>query len=238
MAKSGTAAEVRKALRVYADEEKANFYPRFFKAGKGEYAEGDKFIGVTVPNQRKVARQFRTIPLREVKRLIRDPIHEHRLTGLLILVEHFQRADEDHQEAIVDFYIDHLECVNNWDLVDATAHKILGTWLVDRDRELLYELAESDHLWSERASVIACLPLIKLQDYDDILRLSEHFLDHPHDLIHKAVGWMLREAGKQDRAVLEAFLKQHYQRMPRTMLRYAIEKLPEKKRKAYLEGRA
>ncbi len=232
-----SAAQVKAALSEFIDAEKAAFYPRFFKAGKGEYAEGDKFIGVTVPNQRKVARKFRDLPDREIRKLLADPIHEHRLTGLLVLVQHYERAKDDARRAeIVDFYLGSLDRVNNWDLVDASAHKILGDWIRSRDRSILDELADSDHLWRQRVSVIACLPLIKDGDFADILRLSERFLTHPHDLMHKAVGWMLREAGKQDESILNRFLNQHYKSMPRTMLRYAIEKLPEPRRQAYLTG--
>lgn len=233
------AAAVRDALRAHIDPKKAAFYPRFFKAGKGEYAEGDKFIGVTVPNQRKVARRFKALELADIEELLADPIHEHRLTGLLILVGQFQKATtEADRERLLKFYLQHLDAVNNWDLVDASAHKILGEWLVDHDRGLLDGLAESGRLWRERVSVIACLPLIQRGEFAEILGLSAKFLDHPRDLMHKAVGWMLRETGKQDVDVLREFLRQHADRMPRTMLRYAIEKLPEQERRAWLSGTA
>ena len=215
------ASHVKAELRKYVDPEKAAFYPTFFKAGPGEYAEGDKFIGVTVPIQRRVAK--------------RSPIHEHRLTALLILVEQYQQ-DESTHDVIVRCYLDNLNHVNNWDLVDASAHKILGDWLLERPSEqhILDDLAESGHLWRERVSVIACLPFIKRGDFEWILELAEWFLDHDHDLIHKAVGWMLREMGKQDEPVLHGFLEAHAHTMPRTMLRYAIEKLPERQRQQYL----
>ena len=233
------ADDVKDALNEFIDDDKAAFYPSFFKAGKGEYAEGDRFIGVTVPQQRQVAKTFRELSLAQIRKLLRSPIHEHRLTGLLILVNQFERAKEvDLRESIVDFYVQNLDRVNNWDLVDSTAYKILGEWLVDRDRTELYELSKSGDLWRERVSVVACLALIKQNDFDDILRLAEHFLEHPHDLMHKAVGWMLREAGKRDERVLKAFLRRNSQAMPRTMLRYAIERLPKPERKAWLEGRA
>lgn len=233
-----TAANVRAALKPYIDPVKAAFYPSFFKAGKGEYAEGDQFIGVTVPNQRKVAKRFLALPQREVTKLLHDPVHEHRLTGLLILVGQYQKSrDEQKRSAIVDFYLSELDHVNNWDLVDASAHKILGDWLLTHDREVLRDLARSGHLWRERVSVIACLPLIKAGEFEEILELADHFLDHAHDLMHKAVGWMLREAGKQDESVLRGFLKQHAAIMPRTMLRYAIEKLPEEHRQRYLHAK-
>ena len=235
---SGTSAKVKAALKEFIDAEKAAFYPRFFKTGKGQYGEGDWFIGVTVPNQRKVVRQFRDLPAKEIEKLLRDRIHEHRLTGLLILVAQFERAkDEELQRRVVEVYMRNLDHVNNWDLVDSTAHKILGAWLAERDRDVLDELAASGHLWRERISVVACLHFIKQHDFDDILRLAEQFLDHTHDLIHKAVGWMLREAGNRNEQILEGFLSKHYSKMPRTMLRYAIERLKPARRKAYLEGR-
>ena len=248
MSTSGSAADVRRELRRLADPEKAAFFPRFFKAGPGEYAEGDRFLGVTVPKQRKLAKRYRELPRRSVRSLLRDPLHECRLTALLILVLQFERASRKprgettaakratEREDIARFYLDHLEFVNNWDLVDSSAHKILGPWLEDRDRGLLDELAASGHLWSQRVSVIATLHFIKQGDFVDILRLARTLRDHEHDLIHKAVGWMLREVGERDLSAEERFLARHYQKMPRTMLRYAIEKFPEKRRKAYLRG--
>ena len=234
------AVDVKSALKQHINPEKAAFFPRFFKTGKGEYGEGDRFIGVTVPNQRKVARRFRSLPEKELVKLIKDPVHEHRLTGLLILVLQYERAKTDEEQTqFVDLYLSLLDHVNNWDLVDSSAHKILGDWLLDREdqRVILDELAESGHLWRERVSVIACLPMIKRADFDWILRLADWFIDHEHDLMHKAVGWMLREAGKVDLDVLLEFLDQYASEMPRTMLRYAIEKLPERKRKQYLTAR-
>ena len=233
-----TARDVREALRPFINPEKAAFFPRFFKTGPGEYGEGDKFIGVTVPHQRKVARQFRGLSESEVQKLLNDPIHEHRLTGILILVGQYEKAkrDEQLQQHIVDFYLANLDRVNNWDLVDSSAHKILGDWLLERDRRILYELADSGHLWRERVSVIACLPFIKSGDFEDILNLATHFLHHEHDLMHKGVGWMLREMGNIDEGPLHSFLRMHCRSMPRTMLRYAIEKLPEPQRQAYLKG--
>ncbi|MEM9352874.1 MAG: DNA alkylation repair protein [Planctomycetota bacterium] len=232
-----TKAKVLAALREAADAEKAAFYPSFFKAGKGEYAEGDKFLGVVVPEQRKIARRFRGLPRREVEKLLDSPWHECRLTGLLILVERYQRGGDTEKESAAEFYLRKLDRVNNWDLVDASAHKILGPHLEDRDRTVLYELAGSGELWRERVAVIATLHFIKQGEFDDTLRLADLLLEHEHDLIHKAVGWMVREVGKQHLATMERFLKPRYQRMPRTMLRYAIEKLPEAKRKRYLAGK-
>ena len=231
-----TAAAVRRQLKTMANPEKAAFFPRFFKAGPGEYAEGDKFIGVIVPNQRKVAKQFRDLPQTEIDKLLNDPVHECRLTGLLILVGQFERSkDQAQRKSIMQYYLSRTDAVNNWDLVDSSAHKILGKWLVDRkDRRVLDRLAKSKNMWEQRIAMVATYTLIKNGELDDTLRLAEKLLSHKHDLIHKAVGWMLREAGKQDDKVLLAFLDQHAHRMPRTMLRYSIVKLSDARRKKYL----
>ena len=230
------AAAVRRQLKTMVNPEKAAFFPRFFKAGPGEYAEGDKFMGVIVPDQRKVAKQFRDLPQTEIDKLLNDPIHECRLTGLLILVGQFERSkDQAQRKSIMQYYLSRTDAVNNWDLVDSSAHKILGKWLVDRkDRRVLDRLAKSKNMWEQRIAMVATYTLIKNGELDDTLRLAEKLLSHKHDLIHKAVGWMLREAGKQDDKVLLAFLDQHAHRMPRTMLRYSIEKLSDARRKKYL----
>ncbi len=231
-----TKAKVVAALKEQADPEKAAFYPSFFKTGKGEYGEGDKFIGVTVPKQRKIAKKFRELPGGEVLKLLEDRRHECRLTALLILVEQYERGDETTQSEIAEFYLEHLDQVNNWDLVDSSAHKILGPHLQKRNRKLLDELVDSGHLWRQRVAMIATLHFIKQEDFRDTKRIALVLLDHEHDLIHKAVGWMLREMGNRDRSELEKFLRPRYKKMPRTMLRYAIEKLPEPLRKKYLAG--
>ncbi len=230
------AAAVRRQLKTMVNPEKAAFFPRFFKAGPGEYAEGDKFMGVIVPDQRKVAKQFRDLPQTEIDKLLNDPVHECRLTGLLILVGQFERSkDQAQRKSIMQYYLSRTDAVNNWDLVDSSAHKILGKWLVDRkDRRVLDRLAKSKNMWEQRIAMVATYTLIKNGELDDTLRLAEKLLSHKHDLIHKAVGWMLREAGKQDDKVLLAFLDQHAHRMPRTMLRYSIEKLSDARRKKYL----
>jgi len=232
-----TKARVVAELKQRADAEKAAFYPSFFKTGKGEYGEGDVFLGVTVPHQRRVARAFRDLPQREIAKLLSDRRHECRLTGLLILVEQYERGDEQARAKAAQFYLDKLDRVNNWDLVDLTAHKILGPHLEDTDRSLLDELAASDHLWRQRVAIIATFHYIRQDDFRDTKRIARALINHPHDLIHKAVGWMLREMGKRDRAELERFLKPRYKKMPRTMLRYAIERLPEGLRKKYLAGK-
>ncbi len=234
-----TAEAVERALEREADPAKAAFYPRFFRAGPGEYGEGDRFLGVTVPKQRRIARRCRTLELDEVARLLRSPFHECRLTALFILVDRFGREKEEaDRRAVVDVYLANLDRVNNWDLVDASAHKILGAHLADGDRTLLYDLARSGDLWRQRIAVIATHDYIRAGQFSDTFALADLLLDHSHDLIHKAVGWMLREVGNQDRAAMEAFLGPRYAAMPRTMLRYAVEKLPEPRRQDYLKGRA
>ena len=231
-----TKSEVVAALKEEADPEKAAFYPTFFKTGKGEYGEGDRFMGVTVPKQRRIAKKFRELPRGEVKKLLYDRRHECRQTALLILVEQYERGDDDVKDEVAACYLDHLDQVNNWDLVDCSAHKILGPHLQTGSRKLLDELVDSGHLWRQRVAMIATLHYIKQDDFRDTKRIAKLLLDHEHDLILKAVGWMLREMGNRDRSELEQFLRPRYKTMPRTMLRYAIEKLPETLRKKYLRG--
>ena len=230
-------SEVIKELRKYTDPEKAAFYQGFFRTGKGEYGEGDKFIGVTVPNIRKTALKYKNIELSELKKLIHSKFHEHRLLSLFILVNKFEKGNEETKEAVVNFYLNNLEGVNNWDLVDSSAHKILGLWLIDKDRGILYEFARSGSLWKERIAIITTYRFIKNNDLDDTFRISEILQNHKHDLIHKAVGWMLREAGKVDEKRLVKFLKNHYDNVPRTTLRYAIEKFDKQRRKKMLKGK-
>ncbi|EAZ82270.1 DNA alkylation repair protein [Algoriphagus machipongonensis] len=231
--------QIKAALADKAIPEKAAFFPRFFKSGPGEYGEGDKFLGVKVPEQRKIAKSvFKEISLKEISTLMKDPYHEVRLTGVLILVYKYQKIkNEEDQKAIVDFYLDHLPWVNNWDLVDSSCHHILGHYYLNRDKSLFYELAEKDHLWSQRVAMVTSYYWIKRGKYEDALILAEKFISHPHDLMHKAVGWMLREIGNQDYEVEYEFLKKHYRQMPRTALRYAIEKFDEEVRHDFLKGR-
>ena len=230
-------AKVVAALKAEADPEKAAFYPSFFKTGKGEYGEGDRFIGVTVPKQRRIAKQFRELSRGEVKKLLYDRRHECRQTALLILVEQYERGDEQTRREIAEFYLENLDQVNNWDLVDCSAHKILGPHLQQGNRKLLDELVATEHLWRQRVAIIATLHFIKQEEFRDTKRIAKALLDHEHDLVHKAVGWMLREMGNRDRSELEKFLRPRYKKMPRTMLRYSIEKLPQTLRKKYLEGK-
>jgi 3-methyladenine DNA glycosylase AlkD len=226
---------IRGELKRVANEEKASVLMRFFKTGKGEYGEEDIFVGVTVPETRKAARTFLDTPVSELIPSLKSPYHEERLTALLVLVEKYKKAKtEKEKKVVVDFYLKNKYAVNNWDLVDLTADKILGNYLIDKDRKILYHYIQSKNLWERRMAVIATFAFIRKNDFNDTFKLCEKLLTDKHDLIHKACGWMLREIGKRDEKALEAFLKKHVQRMPRTMLRYAIERFPEKKRKAYL----
>lgn len=203
---------------------------RFFKTGKGQYGEGDVFIGVTVPQSRQVAVRHAGISLEDVKGLLYSKIHEERLVVLLILVQK-SKADP---EGVAQFYISNMSQVNNWDLVDLSAPRILGAYLEGRDRSILYRLAASGKLWERRIAIIATQHFIRKGDFVDALKISEMLLEDSHDLMHKAVGWMLREVGKRDLAAEDAFLQKHRKKMPRTALRYAIERFPEEKRRAYM----
>ena len=231
-----TLREIRKALRKAASEEKARILAGFFKTGKGQYGEGDRFLGVSVPEQRRIAKAFLTqSDTMTVTALLDSRIHEERLTGLFLLAHHFETGlKQGGAEQWVDLYLSKTDRVNNWDLVDSSAYRILGRWLEDRDRGVLYRLAGSESLWENRIAVVATLHFIRRGDLDDILRLSEAMLGHPHDLMHKATGWMLREAWKRDAQAVESFLKRHAQAMPRTMLRYAIEKMEPRRRESFL----
>jgi 3-methyladenine DNA glycosylase AlkD len=236
MSRPPTAALVRRALRQFASPQRAAGMTRFFKTGKGEYGEGDIFIGCTVPQQRLIARQFAALPLAEVDKLLTSKIHEERLTALLILVRQFNASSaESVRRRIFRLYMKRLRYVNNWDLVDASAEYIAGGWLADKERGLLEELAQSKHLWSRRVAMLATFHFIKNGSADDTVRIAQRLLNDRHDLIHKAVGWMLREAGKRvSVTTLRTFLKQHASFMPRTMLRYAIERLPAAERARWM----
>ena len=228
---------VKDALQQAADPEKAKTYTRFFKTGEGEYGSGDVFLGVTVPKQREIAQQFTGLTLQELELLLLGRMHEERLTAWLILVEKYERATEEEREHIVGFYLNHLRSVDNWDIVDLTAPKILGDWLLHKpeDSHMLNQLAASENLWQRRIAIVCTLTFIKAGQFTPTLGLAQTLLQDKEDLIHKAVGWMLREVGKRDQAALKAFLDQNLKEMPRTMLRYAIEKFPEEERQAYLK---
>ena len=234
------AKTISKALLAFASKEKAEFLPRFFKTGKGEYGEGDRFHGVVVPDQRKVANKFSSTTSKEVIiELLHSPFHEERLTGVFILCNKFNEAKKIGKEKEwYDLYLKMAERINNWDLVDASAHIIVGQYLEDKDRSILYKLAKENSLWKNRIAVVATWHFIrKNSDLKDILQLSEIMLTHKHDLMHKATGWMLREGWKKDAKQIEKFLDKFATQMPRTMLRYAIEKMEETKRKGYLNLR-
>lgn len=235
---TGCLEQVHAALREQANAEDAVLKARFFQATKGGYAENDLFLGVTVPTQRSIAKRFGSLATAsDIRSLLRSPFHEERLTALFMLNDKFRKARRVRQETTwVTLYLEELAGVNNWDLVDSSAHIILGEWLLDkRDRSLLYQLAASSSLWENRIAVIAAGRFIKEGEYNDLLQLCTQFLTHPHHLMHKACGWMLRELWKRNPLVVEHFLDEHLQKIPRTMLRYAIEKMPEEQRKAYLK---
>lgn len=230
--------KIQIAIRGKADPEKAKHSFRFFKSGKGEYAEGDQFLGIRVPELRALVKQFQQTPLADVITILKSDYHEERLFALFLLVHQFSKADSVLGKKIVKAYLDHTRFINNWDLVDSSAHHILGCYLFDKSRRQLYQLAESNSLWERRIAMIATYYFIKRDDFDDALKLAELLLADQHDLIHKVSGWMLREIGNRNKSVEDAFLQQHYRDMPRTMLRYAIEKYPESERQAYLTGAA
>jgi 3-methyladenine DNA glycosylase AlkD len=231
--------DVTNLLERFAYKDETKFLARYFKTGEGEYGEGDIFIGVTVPMQRKIAKRFSDLPLVEIERLLKSKIHEHRLTALLILVIQFEKVDEKKtddkkRKNIFDFYLKNMRYVNNWDLVDLSSHKIVGAYLFTLSRQILHELAESEDLWRRRIAIVSTYHFIYRRDFTDTLSIAEKLLGDEHDLIHKAVGWMLREVGKRDEKILRKFLDKHIKKMPRTTLRYAIEKFPESDRKKYL----
>jgi 3-methyladenine DNA glycosylase AlkD len=230
-------ADLEKDLKRKANPVKAGILQRFFKTGPGEYGEGDIFLGIVVPEQRKLVRIYKDLSLEELEKLITSKFHEARLIALLILVEKFKRIDEMERKAIYDFYLGHLKYINNWDLVDLSADKIVGVYIEGKNKNILFSMAKSKDLWKRRIAMLASFHFIKKGEPELTLLLAEKLLKDKHDLIQKAVGWMLREAGKRcDEKLLESFLNKFYREMPRTMLRYAIERLPEEKRKNYLQG--
>ena len=220
-----------------ADPAIAEHSQRFFKTGNGEYGEGDKFLGIRVPVLREQAKKFQDIALKETQYLLRSAFHEERLCALLLLVRKFTKGDEEERAAIFKLYVDNIKYINNWDLVDSSSYHIVGAYLEDKNRQQLYQLSKSNNLWERRIAIMSTLHFIKKHQFDDALKLSKQLISDEEDLIHKAVGWMLREIGKRDLAIEKSFLKAHYKDMPRTMLRYAIEKFPESVRKKYLEGK-
>lgn len=233
-----TANAIEQRLSSLANKKVADHSAGFFKTGKGEYGEGDKFLGVRVLPLRAIAKKHRDLSLVDVKALLGSEYHEVRLCAAFILVYQFTKSDTARQAEIYAFYLANTPCFNGWDIVDSSAHQILGGHLFDKKRDMLYKLAASPSLWERRMAIIATLYFIREHDFDDTLAIAERFLEDKEDLIHKATGWMLREVGKRDRAIADSFLTKHCQKMPRVMLRYAIEKLPADQRKRYLDGTA
>ncbi len=230
------AANIQKEFRELGDPSVAAHSARFFKTAKGEYGEGDRFLGIRVPVIRKAVRRYRDANLRTTLSLLKSRYHEERLLASLMLVDQFSRGDQATRKSVYEAYLAHTPWLNNWDIIDCSAHKIVGPWLEDRSRRVLYKLLKSKSLWERRIAMMTTYHFIRLHDFDDALAIAEALIDDDHDLIHKASGWMLREVGNRDLAAEEKFLERHYKTMPRTMLRYAIEKFPEKRRKAYLNG--
>lgn len=221
---------VQDELQKGGNKKRAKLVARYFKTGKGEYGEGDVFIGLTVPQVRIIAKKYRDLPLKEVKNLLHSPIHEYRLTALIILT--YKKLTSE----IVDLYLSNTKYINNWDLVDLSSHEILGIYLLDKPRKILYDLAKSKNIWERRIAVISTFAFLREKDFYDSLALAEILLHDTHDLIHKAVGWMLREVGKRNEKVLVDFLSTRYKTMPRTTLRYAIEKFDKPVQQKYLKG--
>ncbi|MSP64018.1 MAG: DNA alkylation repair protein [Bacteroidetes bacterium] len=222
-------------LKKIATPKKAKASLWFFKTGKGEYGEGDKFIGVTVPEQRKIASKYKNLSLVDISQLLKSKIHEERSVALFILVKNFQ-TNESKRSEIFAFYLKHRRFVNNWDLVDSSADKIVGAYLIEKDKFVLNKLAVSKNVWDRRIAIVSTFYFIKNNKFEETFRISKILINDHHDLIHKAVGWMLKEVGKRDESKLENYLKVNYKLMPRTMLRFTIEKLSDSKRKKYLSG--
>ncbi len=231
-----TAKHISESLRKLADPKIAEHLQRFFKTGKGQYGEGDRFLGIRVPVLREQAKHYHSVALKDVRALLKSVFHEERLCALLLLVQKFGKGDDKEKAAIYALYMNNTKYINNWDLVDPSAHQIVGAYLQDKNKKPLYTFAQSKSLWERRIAIIATFHFIKKNQFKEPLALSKRLLNDQEDLIHKAVGWMLREIGKRDLASEKTFLHAHYKTMPRTMLRYAIERFPERERTRYLSG--
>ena len=227
--------QLKQDIQSLATKERAIASQRYFKTGKGEYGEGDIFIGITVPDTRKIAKKYKTLQLNEISKLLKSKIHEHRFTALLILIDKYKSSQEKEKQEIYDFYLNHTKHINNWDLVDSSAHLILGEHISNKEKHILEKLAKSSNLWERRIAMISTFQFIRKSEFKESLKIAEILLKDKHDLIHKAVGWMLREIGKKDQEAEEQFLNKHYKSMPRTMLRYAIEKFPKDKKEFYMK---
>lgn len=230
-------SELKQELKSLADAEQAKNLQRFFKTGKGEYGEGDIFLGIKVPVQRAVAKKY-DLDLKEIQELLNSKIHEERLVSLLILMNKYKKVKKDKlkQRQIFEFYLKNTSRINNWDLVDLSSHKIVGDFLLKENNGILKDLAESSNIWDRRIAIVSCFAFIRERRFGEALSIAEKLVSDEHDLIHKAVGWMLREIGKKNLGVLEIFLNTRYKQMPRTMLRYSIERFPEEIRQKYLRG--
>jgi len=230
------ASSLKKELNSHKNPEKIPTYQNFFKTGKDEYGEGDKFLGLTVPLQRKISKKYQDMSLIEIQKVLQSKIHEHRLTALLILVLKYKKTSDQEKKEIIEFYLKNTRYINNWDLVDLSAHYTLGDYILDKDRSVIYKLARSKNLWEKRIAMLTTFAFIYNGEYKDTIAIAEILVNDDHDLIHKAAGWMLREVGKRvSLKEEERFLKKYHKTMPRTMLRYAIERFPEAKRKMYMK---
>jgi len=228
--------KLKKELKSLADPERARHESRYFKTGKGEYGEGDIFLGIKTVLKRQLAKKYVDLSLKDVEFLMTSKFHDYRQIALFVITNKYIKGDDKLRKEIFNFYLNHTKYINNWDLVDISAHKIVGDYLLNKDRKILYKLAKSKDLWEKRISIISTFAFIDEDDFKDSLQIAEILLHDEHDLIHKAVGWVLREVGKKDQDVEEKFLKKYYSVMPRTILRYAIEKFEENKRQKYLKG--
>ena len=229
-----SAQNLKTELKKLSNPKTKEVLQRFFKTGPGEYGEGDIFLGITVPEMRKVAKNFYTLTFQDMESLFLSKIHEHRFIALIILCENYKKGNEKEKKEIYTFYLENSKNINNWDLVDISAPKIIGAHLGNKDRKILYKLARSKNLWERRIAIVSTFSFIRNNDFFDTFTISEFLINDSHDLIHKASGWMLREVGKRDEKVLKQFLNKFKDQMPRTMLRYAIEKFSDKIRKSYL----
>jgi 3-methyladenine DNA glycosylase AlkD len=229
--------KIQTHLRSLANPATAAIALKFFKTGPGQYGEGDQFLGIKVPLLRSLVKGYRGTPLNSLSTLMQSKFHEERLFALYLLIDYYQHGNSTAQEQAYEYYLSHTAHINNWDLVDTSAPHIAGHFLADKPRDILYQLVRSHSLWERRIAIVASLHFIRQHDFTDTLNLAEQLLSDPHDLMHKATGWMLREVGKRDQATLEKFLQRHCLNMPRTMLRYAIERLPESLRQNYLKRR-
>lgn len=229
-----TLLNLKKELKSLANPEQAKILQGFFKTGKGQYGEGDIFLGIKVPVQRMVVKKYKDLSLADTEKLVSSKVHEERLIAILILVHKYEEGGENIKKEIFDFYLQNTKNINNWDLVDLSAPKIVGNYLLNKSRKILYKLVKSKSLWERRIAIVSTFAFIRNNEFEDTLKISELLLSDNHDLIHKAVGWMLREVGKRDEELLKKFLDKNYKKIPRTTLRYAIERFEESERKKYL----